>query len=108
MPDSQVLSAPISSERTTAQVDAQPRSQGEFIMSGNLTRLDSPVEESSAELVDSAAVMPNFTQREEVYLMIKKLRESVSFWKRIQESSVENAWENAQSYALPQHHLFIK
>ena len=104
MPDSQVLSAPISTERTTTQVDVQPRSQGEFIMSGNLTRLDATV----SEPVDSAAVMPDFTQREEVYLMIKKLRQSISFWKRIQESSVDSAWENAQSYALPQHHLFIK
>lgn len=108
MPDSQVLSAPVSTERTTIQVDAQPRSQGEFIMSGNFTRLDSTVGEPTVDPVDPAAVMPDFTQREEVYLMIKKLRESVSFWKRIQESSVESAWDNAQSYALPQHHLYIK
>lgn len=108
MPDLQVLSVPVSTERTTTQVDVQPRSQGEFIMSGTLTRLDTPVGELPAEPVDSAAVMPDFTQREEVHTMIKKLRESVSFWKRIQESSVDNAWENAQSYALPQHHLFIK
>ena len=102
------VSAPTSNERTTAQVDAQRRSQGEFIMSGNLTRLDNSVREFDTEPVDPSAVMPDFTQREEVYLMLKKLRESVSFWKRIQESSVDNAWENAQSYALPQHHLFIK
>ncbi|NJC24189.1 hypothetical protein BJ994_003265 [Arthrobacter pigmenti] len=104
MPASQVLSAPISTERTTTQVDAQPRSRGEFIMSGNLTRLDGTV----TEPVDPAAVMPDFMQREEVHTMIKKLRDSVSFWKRIQESRVDSAWDNAQSYALPQHHLFIK
>ncbi|GAB3552633.1 hypothetical protein GCM10027404_23530 [Arthrobacter tumbae] len=102
------VSAPTSIERTTAQVDAQRRSQGEFIMSGNLTRLDNSVGQPDMEPIDPSAVMPDFTQREEVYLMIRKLRESVSFWKRIQESSVDNAWENAQSYALPQHHLFIK
>lgn len=108
MPDQQVLSAPVSTERTTTQVEAQPRSQGEFIMSGNLTRLDRPVCVLDTAPVDSAAVMPDFTQREEVHLMIKKLRQSVSFWKRIQELSADNAWENAQSYSLPQHHLYIK
>lgn len=108
MPDIQVHSAPISTERTTTQVAAQPRSQGEFIMSGNLTRLDSTVGQLPIEAVDSAAVMPDFTQREEVNAVIKKLRESVSFWKRIQETSVDSAWDNAQSYALPQHHLYIK
>ena len=101
------VSAPVSTERTTAQVDAQQRSHGEFIMSGSLTRLD-PVREPDTQPVDLSAVIADFTQREEVYFMIKKLRESVSFWKRIQESSVDNAWENAQSFALPQHHLFIK
>jgi hypothetical protein len=108
MPDLQVHSTPLSSDRTTTNVAAQPRSQGEFIMSGNLTRLDSAPGELPVESVDSAAVMPDFTQREEVNSMIKKLRESVSFWKRIQEASVDNAWDNAQSYALPQHHLYIK
>lgn len=108
MPVSQVLSVPVSSERTATKVDAQPRSQGEFIMSGNLTRLGVKAGESSPEPVDPAAVMPDFMQRREVYLMIKKLRESVSFWKRIQEMSVDSAWDNAQSYALPQHHLYIK
>ncbi|KRF09016.1 hypothetical protein ASH00_04925 [Arthrobacter sp. Soil782] len=102
------VSAPVSTERTTTQVDVQQRSHGEFIMSGNLTRLDNPVREPDTQPVDLSAVMPDFTQREEVYVMIKKLRESVFFWKRIQESSVDNAWENAQSFALPQHHLFIK
>ncbi len=104
MPDLQVLSLPVSNERTSAPVDAQPRSQGEFIMSGNLTRLDGP----ASEQVDSAAVMPDFIQREEVHTMIQKLRDSVSFWKRIQETRVDSAWDNAQSYALPQHHLYIK
>lgn len=108
MPDQQVLSAPVSDERTVAPVIVQQRSQGEFIMSGNLTRLDGLTGDSADEPVDPSAVMPDFTQREEVYLMIKKLRESVSFWKRIQSSSVESAWDNAQSYALPQHHLYIK
>ncbi|WP_309123993.1 hypothetical protein [Arthrobacter sp.] len=108
MPASQVLSVPISTERTATKVDEQPRSQGEFIMSGNLTRLDGRAGDPSPEAIDSAAVMPDFMQRKEVYLMIKKLRESVSFWKRIQELSVDSAWDNAQSYALPQHHLFIK
>lgn len=108
MPYLQVLSAPMSTGRTTTQVDAQQRSQGEFIMSGNLTRLDSPVYEPETVPVDSAAVMPDFMQREEVYLMIEKLRRSVSFWKRIQELSADDAWENAQAYSLPQHHLYIK
>jgi hypothetical protein len=108
MPDLQVLSVPVSVQRTATQVDAQPRLQGEFIMSGSLTRLDSRAGETSPEPVDPAAVMPDFMQREEVYLMIKKLRQSVSFWKRIQDMSVDSAWDNAQSFALPQHHLFIK
>lgn len=108
MPDQQVLSAPQSAERTTTPVDVQQRPHGEFIMSGNLTRLDGSGSDRAAEPVDSAAVMPDFTQREEVYLMLEKLRRSVSFWKRIQELSVDSARENAQSYVLPQHHLFIK
>ena len=107
MPDQQVLSAP-QSERTTTQVDVQQRPHGELIMSGNLTRLDGSGSDLAADPVDSASVMPDFTQREEVYLMLGKLRRSVSFWKRIQELSVDSARENAQSYVLPQHHLFIK
>lgn len=108
MPDVQVLSVPVSVERTVAPATVQQRSYGEFIMSGNLTRLDGSTGECAGEPADPSAVMPDFTQREEVNLMIKKLRQSVSFWKRIQRSSVESSWDNAQSYALPQHHLYIK
>lgn len=104
MPDLQVLSAPVSVERTTTPVDVQQRPKGEFIMSGSLTRLDSTVPEP----VDSSAVMPNFTEREEVHTMIKKLRESVSFWRRIQQISVVSSAENVHSHALPQHRLYIK
>lgn len=56
------LSVPLSDGRTTAQVDDQQRPQGEFIMSGDLTRLgrsSDPVREPA----NSAAVMPDFSNR---------------------------------------------
>lgn len=104
MPDAHPTCAPVVAGRTTTRADAQQRPQGEFMMSGNLT----PLQGSASGPVDSAAEMPDFSQREEVKTMIEKLRDRVSFWKRIDELSIDSAWENAQSYALPQHHLYIK
>lgn len=77
-------------------------SHGEFIMSGNMTDFCDAAES------DPAAIMPNYLEREEVHAMMKKLRDSVSFWKRIQASGIDRAWDNPDVQALPQHTMYIK
>jgi hypothetical protein len=87
------------------------RGHGQLISAGSLRDLDAAAgpEGSVAEGADSAAVasdaadlawpapeqaavaaMPNFLDRQEVNAMIRKLRQSVSLWKRIQNVRVDD------------------
>lgn len=56
-------------------------SHGELITAGSLDGLDGSTSPGSA--------MPNYLEREEVNIVIRKLRQSYSFWKRIQGTSID-------------------
>lgn len=57
----------------------EPR--GELITAGSLDGLDGSTSPGSA--------MPNYLEREEVNIVIRKLRQGYSFWKRIQGTSID-------------------
>lgn len=54
---------------------------GELIIAGSLEGLDGSTNPGSA--------MPNYLEREEVNIVIRKLRRSYSYWKRIQGTSID-------------------
>ncbi|MBG6191486.1 hypothetical protein IWX64_002448 [Arthrobacter sp. CAN_A212] len=81
------------------------RRHGEFIMAGSLTSTDDPEQEA---LATPATVMPNYAHREEVQIMLKKLRDSVSLWKRIPTAPPDSARESISRFVLPQHTMHIK
>ena len=54
---------------------------GELITAGSLDGLDATT--------GPGAAMPNYLEREEVNIVIRKLRQSYSFWKRIQGTRID-------------------
>jgi hypothetical protein len=58
-----------------------PEPHGELITAGSLSGLDGSTSPGSAT--------PNYLKREEVNIVIRKLRQSYSFWKRIQGTSID-------------------
>lgn len=84
---------------------AAPRRHGEFIMAGNLTSTGDP---DHGEPGMPATVMPNYAHREEVQIMLKKLRDSVSLWQRIPHAPPDSARESVSRFVLPQHTMHIK
>ena len=86
------------------------RPHGEFIMAGSLTATADP-ETGRPELPAHAStvpVMPNYARREEVQIMLKKLRDSVSLWKRIPDPPPPTARDSVDRFVLPQHTMYIK
>lgn len=81
------------------------RPHGEFIMAGNLTTTGDP-ETGMPDAPVSA--MPNYARREEVQIMLKKLRDSVSLWKRIPDPSPPGARDSVDRFVLPQHTMYVK
>lgn len=81
------------------------RPHGEFMMAGNLTATGDP----ETRMPDSPmTVMPNYARREEVQNMLKKLRDSVSLWKRIPDPPPPAARESVDRFVLPQHTMYVK
>ena len=78
---------------------------GEFIMAGTLTSTGDPESEGPET---PAAAMPNYAHREEVHAMLKKLRDSVSLWKRIPDAPPDSARDSVARFVLPQHTMHIK
>ncbi|MGW6172049.1 hypothetical protein ACWF5H_01025 [Arthrobacter sp. NPDC055138] len=85
--------------------DEGQRGHGQLISAGSLRSLDTAngpggsVAKGASDAADSvrpapeqaaAAAMPNFLDRQEVNAMIRKLRQSVSLWKRIQNVRVDD------------------
>ncbi|GAA1111666.1 hypothetical protein [Arthrobacter flavus] len=81
------------------------RPHGEFIMAGNLTTTGDPETGMSDSPVPA---MPNYARREEVHIMLKKLRDSVSLWKRIPDPPPPGARESVDRFVLPQHTMYVK
>lgn len=81
------------------------RQHGEFIMAGSLISTGDP---EQGEPGTPATVMPNYAHREEVQVMLKKLRDSVSLWKRIPNAPPDSARESVSRFVLPQHTMHIK
>ncbi|MBM7847137.1 hypothetical protein JOE65_000365 [Arthrobacter roseus] len=80
----------------------QPAPRGEFVMSGNLTTFDNDPEQTKNS-DPATGTMPNYLTRKEVQLMLRKLRNSVSLWERIRSIKSNQARDDAQHLALPQH-----
>lgn len=81
------------------------RAHGEFIMAGNFTATGDP----ETGIPDSPiTVMPNYASREEVQIMLKKLRDSVSLWKRIPDPPPPVARDTVDRLVLPQHTMYVK
>lgn len=81
------------------------RRHGEFIMAGSLTSTGDPEQGTPGS---PGTAMPNYAHREEVQIMLKKLRDSVSLWKRIPHAPPESARESVTRFVLPQHTMHIK
>ncbi|WP_336714674.1 hypothetical protein [Arthrobacter sp. USHLN218] len=64
--------------------DRCQESHGELITAGSLDGL-AGLDGST----NPGSVMPNYLEREEVNIVIRKLRQSYSFWKRIQGTSID-------------------
>ena len=100
--DAAVMLAPERSIRPSQPAEAtrdEQRGHGQLISAGSLRDLDvgvaaegndadQPAPAPGHEYADDAA-MPNFLDRQEVNAMIRKLRQSVSLWKRIQNVRVD-------------------
>ncbi len=85
----------------------EPSQRGEFVMSGNLTTFEDDPQPAMNSNVGTGT-MPNYLNRKEVQLMLRKLRNSVSLWGRIRSIKSNRARDDAQHLALPQHNLFIR
>lgn len=78
---------------------------GEFIMAGDFTATGPPEAEFAGE---DLTTMPNYAHRKEVQAMLKKLRDSVSLWKRIPDPPPPSARDAVARFVLPQHTNYIK
>ncbi|EMY34408.1 hypothetical protein D477_009775 [Arthrobacter crystallopoietes BAB-32] len=77
----QTVRAGESGRRTPASHDRTPEHRGELITAGSLDGIDGSGSTGPA--------MPNYLEREEVNAVIRKLRQSYSFWKRIQSVTID-------------------
>ncbi|MBG6179200.1 hypothetical protein [Arthrobacter sp. CAN_A1] len=81
------------------------RQHGEFIMAGSLTSTGDP---ETGTLSSPVTVMPDYAHREEVHIMLKKLRDGVALWKRIPNPPPPSARDSIDRFLLPQHTMHIK
>jgi len=70
-----------SGPQSPAAYDRAPKHCGELITAGSLDGIDGSAGAGSA--------MPNYLEWEEVNAVIRKLRQSYSFWKRIQSVTID-------------------
>ncbi|WP_459332734.1 hypothetical protein [Arthrobacter sp. Hz1] len=81
------------------------RQHGEFIMAGSFTSTGDPEVGTPSSPV---TVMPNYAHREEVHLMLKKLRDGIALWSRIPAPPPPSARDSIGRFLLPQHTMHIK
>ncbi|MBE0008510.1 MULTISPECIES: hypothetical protein [unclassified Arthrobacter] len=105
MPTLLSTTSPIAPEPGATTQTGATRRHGEFIMAGSLTAAGDPEQIAPGT---PATVMPNYAHREEVQIMLKKLRDGVSLWKRIPNAPPDSARESVSRFVLPQHTMHIK
>jgi hypothetical protein len=111
-------------ERSIRPTEPRPSDEGQYgngqlITAGSLRQLDAGIAETGADEeganfhqpvpdheLPAAAAMPNFLDRGEVNAMIRKLRQSVSLWKRIQNVRIDDQrLEQVRDELLSHQHL---